>query len=257
MALIPTPRTDKNGRTVIRHMRPESEMPLPGRSIPPVAISSHPHVNVLDALFDGWRDGDTGEYYEEAMEIAEEQSPGTTQTLLGLLARENEHGDESVRDYITETFSAMDAHLDNGDRVEAAREFDGMNNGPFREQLIKAWAVGTVRGLYSGSSKGYDTLHDNDFIDGIEGTSFMLACDREEFADPDFWRGMTALYFLNLEFEDNAPEPLAFARYAGKHEDIVAVIRIADERGILDPTVIDAILTEKKGVKSALGEGVL
>lgn len=231
---------------------------MSGRVAPPaIQVSSHPQLQVLDALIDGWRDGDTGEYYEEAMEIAEEVSPGATQTLLNLLAREDESGDEAVREYMTETFDAMQIYIIGGERSEARREFTNMNNGPFQTQITKAWAVGSVRGIYSGEKRNYDTLHDNDFIDGIEGTADMIGYDRNEINDPDFWRGMTALYFLNRDPDDDGPEMREFARWASKQDDLRTAIAVADDRGILKPSDIEAVLREKRSVESAISEGVL
>jgi hypothetical protein len=135
---------------------------------------------------------------------------------------------------------------------------DGFNCS-FNESLVRAWAIGAVR----AEATGHTSLYDMDFQDGLAGMRYLVHGDNDAKHpscedDTDYWRGMTALYFLDFdpETEDDQLEAQRFVRYASTHGDIGSVIHVARERKTLDVNTIEGIIAQDTDAP-AIRDGIL
>lgn len=263
--LIPTARTDKNGVTSIRHMKPEAYPKKQTTALPPVSlqpsaqeISDH---DFLCSIFADQPNYNPPETYVSAMGLIRNEHPGTVQTAFDLMALDNEHGFESMREYLIETMDGMSIDLAEGDTDTALKDFRMGIYADFDEMLVRVWSIGTVRAEYS--TPLLDSLHDNDYVDGSEGLRIMLYPNMppERNLSTDYWRGMTAAYPLNLDLEprdtQKQAEVIEFVHWAGEQPDIASVIRLALERGTTDKNTLEGLLSQMKGIAPAITEGVL
>lgn len=268
--LIPVPRTDKNGRVTIRHMRSDSTPAsgsvagIPQVSSPaPVKSVTDPNTELLTAIYG--EDGDTElpRNHEAAIAFMNKEHPALLETATELLGKGSEGGSQSVRNFMIDSLRVL------GDTLSVHNERDplilsyteGLSAG-MEESLIRVWAVGSVREEFTGTL--YNFLHDNDFYDGIAGVQGMIY-DREKppqetQVDPNYWRGMMALYYTNPEeyfdTEEEQKEALDFINWAGNHESIDAAIHTALERETINVSTLDGVLSQEAPAP-VLGRGIL
>lgn len=265
--LIPTPRTDKNGRTVIRHVKADTGTAASATAIPPVASPApklSPQEQDQSFIHSVYGD-DTGALprrYKEAVRYMLDKNPGTLELIDGLLAKENPGGSQSVRQHIRDSLKLISDQLElNDDKHLVELSYTDSYSAGFKETLVRAWAIGSVRGDYSDGVSGY---HDNDFQDGIAGTRLIIYGDYIEThpkreSDTDYWRGMMALYFTDPDYDlsdEEQAEIDPFIDFAGKHEDIGLVIRLAVERKTRNVSTLRGIIDQGSDAP-AIRDGVL
>lgn len=189
-----------------------------------------------------------------------ENNPGLDATVEELLAKGNDAGTASVINHIRESISAAsDAMAITNEGYTIHLSYTDSLNCSFNESLVRAWAIGSVR----AEATGYDSLYDMDFQDGLSGLRYLVYGDKNEDHpscedDTDYWRGMTALYYVDfdLETDDDQLEAQRFIEYASTHEDIGSVIHVARERKTLNVETIEGIIGQGSEAP-AVRDGIL
>ena len=192
-----------------------------------------------------------------------EQHPELEHTFYDLLAKDSTSGSASVRDCFQSLINVLtDIMAFTKDENYWDSNY-GENDSQPDELLIRAWAVGDVRGRLEPSF--FKSLTDTEILDGFVDMRIMMYGDigkPDRATDTDYWRGMAVLrrvyVEIDYEFTVHQKDEAAhlFAEWTGKHDDIAAVADVAMTRRTLDVDTIDAIISQAADTP-ALGDGAL
>lgn len=272
--LIPTPRTDKNGVTSIRHMKPEAGSETKGRSIPLVkSTSPSADTIVIDDLIDlvfGDEEGVDRESAHQELSAIHKHSPETFPTLLKLSAVGTDRAHTLLREQVVRTVSTLSmsrgiyGKRDNWDSSEATT---CQRLSPNR--LRQAWNCGNV--MEETGNADYSAIPGRfERVIAKELPKYIPNLDTET-ADDSVWRGIAAFTLTDIVYDpahyDTPAQKKAaerkyqrdakkFIEYAGKHKDINTVVRLAIERDTLDVADLKSLIAAGS-VAPSLAEGAL
>ena len=261
MTLIPTPRTDKNGNTVIRHMKPEAVSSSARKPIPAVSsVTQQPHQSSAEVGLDN----------KQIISIVNriphiKHDVAVDENLLNLMrdcgeenfARASEYltkGTEQARDmakkafgFSIEDFANATADPDDPYGEDKAEHYVG---GALESQVAMSWTVGNVA----------DEIGYTDNVSALKGSvaycnAQLNYTNRSIITDPKYWRGMVALAIADHEEKADKRDCRAFISWASERSDLAVVIQTAKERGTVKPDVLTAILDQ--GLAAPLQQGAL
>jgi hypothetical protein len=250
--LIPTPRTDKNGRIIIRHMKDQNDDSKKMASFPHVAISTVSSAmpsddTLVEMIFGSSPDPEFVPKFHKYLEALPLSDSGMISSFVALVGAGSPGGTETARRFLSV-------------KLESAILYNSIVHPRYTGQLLRAWAIGDVR---EDMGLPFDQRGEFNIIEGVSGIRSLLQQDKQPHddvtTDLPYWRGLTALYLTNLDLfaEDQDIETAKrFIEWAGHRDDIGAVVKLAAERAISDPAELEDLMTEMKGY-NALGDGTL
>lgn len=268
--LTPVPRTDKNGRVTTRHMKAAAASGS-SATIPPVRPPAAPATNVMEranelftAIYGSKDNSAISRNNKRAIYFMNKQHPELLETVNMLLAKNDRGGSNSVRTFMMESLRLLGDQLDMTDEEDVLRlsYVDGLS-AEFEESIVRVWAVGSVRGEFTGTR--YNDFYDNDFLDGIAGMRLMIYGNDTDHhpkkeTDTDYWRGATAIYYADpngfFETTEEQKEGHRFIEWAGNHDDINLAIHTAIERDTIDVGTLDGVLLQEVHAP-AMSKGIL
>lgn len=237
--LTPQVRTDKNGRAVIRHMKPEGKTPaVPApRSFPPVAAptASISHAETARDIRDIVLSLEkripvpTVEYFEGFLKLTHEDSPYIADLMKRVLSTGCEKAQKTASLNI----------------LNAVKQFrDGMAHPIDGEMLAGSLMLGwNDENVRHEAGRGER--------DSLKRSKDAIKADFRN-PDPDsdvYWRGLAA---ARIVYEDTYggvsldPSIDFILNRAGAHPDIASVINIAVDRRTLDMDVIEHVINDSK-----------
>lgn len=275
--LIPTPRTDRNGRTQIRHMKPEvtadrgAGIPAPPSPAPPAAPT--------DAITDftaAARGLVVDEAAAEALRLIAEDDPAMLPSATELLTTGVPRARAAVRAVLPvmmiDVENAIKKSKDPGISGHwthlGASKWTGTSG---RSRLSMVWAMAGVLDELDDDSP-QNTMWWRRELDMLDKLDFALgsptapAEHETGTIDMSYRRGLAALRSVlvarglgggRMNFSDKADHFVYFVRWAGTHEDIAGVVRIATERKTFFGKTIQAVLDAEKDAAPAIRDGVL
>lgn len=272
--LIPTPRVDKNGRTVIRHMKAD-EAPAKAPAIPAVTMPKQtPKGRVEDVAALLIQHGKTSmDSPDMAMYLRylDDDNETTLPLFKRLLSTGEPEAQGVVARFLNETLEAIkEAGNDSYDPFDEDGEdyeehWNWHDNCPevwfptSSHAALRLWNAVTVM-----NESGY-TGDKNDIYYAISEMEMSLPemdpRDNKESLTNRYWRGTVALAVggMNIKREDseNRERIPEFISWAGRHDDIATVIRTVQERKTIDTQMLEEIIAEKYSTVAAVREGVL
>lgn len=214
--LVPTPRVDKNGWTVMRHMKPHHDVSTSAKAIPPV--TSGPEARMRAKV-----EKVLGKAPKEMVDLAHRLM--TTGTATG-------------QQWILKPIGAY--HFGQ----TAQRKFNHLTTSDETPEEVmitmrEMWNAGNVS-EETGRVGEVDFFKEGDFM-------YLEHSSREVFTDAQ-WRGYAALRLAgepliqqNIDFEYGDVDE--FINWAAEQEDIGAVISFARERRTMNVGVLSGLMT--------------
>lgn len=261
--LIPTPRTDKNGRTVIRHMKSEPSA-VTKLSLPPVVFpspSDYTEEQVLDIFgLDEHDDPRQRLLWIRSVRIMR-QSEEVTALALELIGSGSEGVASVIRKRVDRAAFSIQNYSDSKtaypDWENRCREAWGPKIIP---ELIVEWARVTVMESLDVDPDSQES--DFTINERIYGLHFALTdFDKRGNYNKDFeyWRGLSLLYFAGVKVIDGEKEKrsaIELAAWLNQRDDPAVVISLARERNLHSVEGLEYIL-EQGQVNRPLSPGLL
>ena len=260
--LIPTPRTDKNGHVVVRHLKPEPA--VSSRSLVPTVGTLMQQISARDFLIEHYRESGWGvsdEKVSEALKHLEEDSDD----ILPLLQKCLRTGSELAQAYASGYISSV---LMNILDAKTHASYDPT----WKMRCSSAWSP-VLRSEISRKWHGINVVQDSEHqwddpdehADWIESTQSLIESDTESPKEDHYWRGMSALALVQLindaEIFYNDSVRIAqiagFVELAGSHHDLRQIMDIAVPRNLIDAEAIRTIMEQQSSGATAMGTGVL
>lgn len=264
--LIPTPRTDKNGRTVVRHMKPEATAAsrhalLPLATLPSTLSSEYTDEQLMDALkMDYFGNPAQKESLLRAVKIMR-QSQEVTALALELIAS----GSEGVANAVGKRVDRAAFNILNytagkntyPDWEDRCREAWGPKIIP---ELILEWArVSVMESLDVDPDFQPSGFSINESIYGLHFALTDLDKRSSHNEDFDYWRGLSFLYFAGVKVIDGEKEKqsaIELAAWLSQRDDPAVVIGLARERNLHSVEGLEYILEQGK-INRPLSPGLL
>lgn len=256
MKLIPTPRTDKNGRTTIRHMKPEKHT-AGTKLIPVVQMPSS-------------QTPEPGLSNERVMELIANSRGIFAGMHLDISSL------DAIRVYNPDSFARASAYLDNGSpkarsmAVTAlcksvnnflsafSSEYQSVSStahsylDTMESEVVMSWAVGEVI-----DETGRTEDH-NRVVGAAVILESMLNSHRNGVSrsvDPEYCRTIAVLTLACQGQERLDSERIEFLQWVTGRDDLRLVIETARERGTVNVGVLSEVLD--RGITPPLREGTL
>lgn len=258
--LIPTPRTDKNGRIVVRHMKSDAAGTVSKKlsTVPPLgtgASSTGLTNEELSALIDP--EGMIPEGISIYLDMLRKDNPTTLPIISELLTTGNETGKKLA----LRKFSIMLNDIANSYQANPrkwVRGYSPQQGSPRLEsEVAKNWAIGNVAeelGIGMSSDREYQNLNgpatNTDYVQ--HGGAFNSAAKTTA-----YWRGTIAFNQTTIRWRDEDKKKVhAFVLWAGEQGNLQAIIDVASERKTLDVDTLTGVLAERDS-SSPVRDGVL
>lgn len=276
--LIPTPITDKNGVTSIRHMKPVTGQPIKGRAIPSVVsqttkLPTREELSIdqlIELIYPGiTHDADDAETIARELGVIREVSPDASRLAEDLILTGTPTAASLIRKQLDSRVSSI---------TYSRKSYGDRNNW---ETTLKATASLEPTRLRRFWNCG-NVMEESGFTSDTGVPGRMSNVVDQEFrrelpkfdsdsTDDKLWRGVAAFTIVDLfcrpkdELSDkeNAAvkrefyrEAKKFIDYAGKHKDIGLVIRTARERETLVVSELKDIINQGNSVP-AMRDGAL
>lgn len=268
--LIPTPRIDKNGRTVIRHMKPEDttqKTPV----IPAVAVPEQTPQQRVREIIDLLQGGSM-DHADLAMYLRylDDDNSKTLPLFKKLLTTGTPQAQRAVESYLHEVIGDIKEAGDGGSSYDEDEMDDYDDHWNWIDRCPDAWHPHSTH----NALRIWNTFNVMD-EHGIEGNRYEIIHritelgtmhnDLDPMMNPEsmrnrFWRGAAAAAIGTEERNTERAQwghIKEFVQWAGRHEDIAIVINTVKERRILHPEMLDQVIAEKAGISPAVREGVL
>lgn len=264
--LIPTPRTDKNGRIVLRHMNPDAAPSHLRASLPTVGALAQrvsDRESIHKYFISTWKSFD-GEELTKALKLLQEESEGTIPLLHGCLTA---GGSSAIHAYIAghigasimELIKAMNRSSYDPNWRDECKD---VLSPEFRGHTSRLWHA-----LAVSEESGYEWDDPEVHARWIRNTQILVENNWNDVDLPksdDHWRGMSALALVQLhtgkEIFYTDPDLIAqvpgFVELAGNHHDLKRVMDIAVPRQLIDANAIRAIM-DQQNIAPAVGSGIL
>lgn len=260
--LIPTPRTNKNGVTSIRHMKPEH----PGTpaahaalaSIAPAAPQAPASISnkrVISMLKNSFNMPDT------AIEVCLDYMRSDNEETIPLAVHLMSNGNEDARRMAHNIFYQAIRRLDNARYEEETDEFwyekcEASWSDSLQPELAMVWAVGETIDE-TETSTSWATLR-------TSATYFNNALmvdaghgDEKSPTSTEYWRGISALALANELEKGSMDEWREFVEHAGTHDDLKSLVNTAKERGTVNVESLRSIMEQAAHTTGSLRDGIL
>lgn len=264
--LTPTPRVDKNGQTVIRHMKPE--VAATPRSIPTVG-SLMKQISARDRVMKHYLESasnDDKDNVRTALTLLHEDDPATLIMIDTYLTTGSDEARTSVDKYVglvldTITVSRHNAAFRNA-KDWKQKECPDVWAPTLPRELRKRWNALNLA-VDSGLHVDYDDPQE--YFDWIRSTATLdTVPDTEEDRD-EYWRGLGALTLVQFATDEisywdrkgRLPYTRRFVEVAGSHPEVKEFLALAIERETVDSDAINAILEHRNNLTPSLYDGAL
>lgn len=256
MNLIPTPRTDKNGVTSIRHMRPETASKSLPVSLPaPIAFHAASTPMSREAVIKA---------LEESVEAAHDSAMlhyaacADVQVLQNSLKKLDDHVARAFYDYITENpasgrdgvlISVLNRHMDSGkagDIVFVARNF------PVEDEIDLVWDdFSYSTDLFNTAEKYVNGLRSvnaehkapKDILKAsAEEQSQLTALIRVTMTVCDVGRKTQGIKKDQRSYETVLEDANLITLALERHEEVDSIVSIIRERKAFDAATVSAVL---------------
>lgn len=278
--LVPTLRTDKNGRAQIRHLRaddgaaPAAGLPQPhlGPQVQPTPGSNeHLHALLTTAGY-GYMGRRTA---ARALDTIREDDPGVPDLVAEMVSAATECARDEVLSRLDDLMEEVIKALDEDDRYDDSSGWTGYaDDAPWphgRSCLIRAYHVGCVRAETEAAGDAIERLnlvHEVDRLDSLLRSDSPTYLSEPLNLDKDAARCRGLAAYCLAEIGGKGPTGRAigqeeasrveiFAAWAGQQEDIAEVIVAAKQAGSADPATVDRLIRERRTIEPALREGTL
>lgn len=264
--LVPTPRTDKNGVTRIRHMKPEQASTGSASSIPAVTAPASP-VQDFDNAYVTRLINDRFAVNPERIGMCLDYLRAEDKSNIPFAVNLLTTGSRQARQLAHEAFYLALVDMDES-HESLEREDDEFwyekCPGSWKERLqprmTQAWCLGNV----------VDEANLGAEINALKmGEVIMAASDYQHNAlsetqygaapplttDQDYWRGVSALTLAHGQPEYSA-EALEFAEWAAHHDNLALIIETSKERKTINVELLKSIV-EREEVPAPLRVGIL
>lgn len=261
--LIPTPRTDKNGRSVVRHMKAELTTSQPRTPMPTVGILAQ-HISDRDALHSyfmkTWKSFD-GEELTEALKLLQGRSEGILPMLHNYLTSGNSSTHAYIDGHIGASIMELIKAMGRSSYDPDWQDHCGDILSPrFRTRTSRLWHALTV-----ADESGYEWNDVEELARWTRSTQSLIVYNVDLPQEESYWRGMTALALLQLRTgneilwneKDLIEQIPGFVELAGTHDDLIRVMAVAVPRYLIDADAIRDILRQQDDTPSAVGSGIL
>lgn len=269
--LIPTPITDKNGVTTIRHMKPDASASSKPSSIPPVSLAA----NVQEPAY---KEGSVehlteliyGEYSPDALKLVEFMYDDDRETIplaIRFLTTGGETAKSRARAVLDTALNEIGNAFNNREDDEDDFWRDDCHNAwspLIKHRIASAWNGGNVLDDFTEQGGDYWNPYKLDNrISELDSHLNPLAMYGDRSGDDNYWRGLTATALTKVPVlmtktqETDNIKLKKFVLWAGGHKDLNRVIRTATERQNLDATDLHAIMEEQDKLVPSLREGAL
>jgi hypothetical protein len=253
--LIPIPRTDKNGRTVVRHMKPEAtatiQRSLPLATLPSTLSPQFTDENLLEIFkLDDYGNPAQRESWLRSVKVMR-QSQEVTALALELINSGSEGVVSAIRKRIGR---AAFSTLNYIDSKTAYPDWENRCRNAWGPKIIPELIVEWARVSVMESLDVEPDSQDSDFVinERIYGLHFALTdVDKRSDHNKDFeyWRGLSLLYFAGVKVIDGEKEKqsaIELAAWLNQREDPSVVIGLARERNLHDVKGLEYILEQGK-----------
>lgn len=265
-SLIPTPRTDKNGRTVVRHMKPEATV-APKRSLPPMNTlpstlsSEYTDEQLMEVLgMEHYGNASLKESLLHSVQIMR-QSQEVTALALELI----NSGSEALAAAVIRRASRASFSIQNfSENPQAYPNWESQCREAWGPKIIPELIVEWARVSVMESLDLDPDSQDSEFVmnERIYGLHFALTdFDKRSSHDRDFehWQGLSFLYFAGVKVidgEDEKQSAIELAAWLTQQEDPATVVALARERNLHSVEGLEYILEQGK-VNRPLSPGLL
>lgn len=247
--LTPTPRTDKNGRTVVRHMKVDAASTMSKKlvTVPPL-VTGTSSAGLTNEEFSALIDPEG--MIPEGVSIYLELLRKDNHTTLPLVSELLTTGNETGKKLALRTFSTMLNEIANSYQANPrkwVRGFSPQQGSPrIESEVAKNWAIGNVAeelGIGMSSDREYHDLNgpatNTDYVQ--HGGAANRAAKTTA-----YWRGTIAFNQSTIRWKDEDKSKVhAFILWAGEQENLQAVIDAASERNTLDVDTLTGVLAER------------
>lgn len=258
MSLIPTPRTDKNGVTSIRHMKPETTPSVPVKRLPAVTLPSAPTAPVeltdeqLIAIVDP--DSSIPEGIGTYLDILREDNPDTLPYISKLLTTGSQSGrDATLERFRTQLNKIADHYVYEFEDWRVRSE--DLRSPHLEEVLSLTWTAANMADELPVHRDELSYRNALSQISAINNSHQRHYDQSQRTMEPAYWRGITAIHLSGLPYRAK-PNTVKFIWWAGRHENIGAVIELAAERKTLDVDTLSGLL-EHYDPESPIRDGYL
>lgn len=247
--LIPTTRVDKNGRSVTRHMRADGDT---SKKISPLPVPSVAKVEPVspDELINGVRGAFAAQHSPNPLlgqlllDIHEDDSE-ILPLALTFLTTGSETSKLLAKDTIWKSIKDMNSIMF-WDEDEGVHKRHGLRKWSDEYKLTKArlasaWSLGNVI-----EESGAQVDPKRELESALEFAYYLAGHMQHDKlpGDPEYWRGVAALSLTNIVGGSNSPRITEFIEWAGKHEDISAVMTTMLERKTVIVPVLQGIMEQ-------------
>lgn len=257
-SLIPTPRIDKNGVTVIRHMKPDvsgaSSVSLPAVVLPAAAPAGPTNEDIRRIL-----DPDSAVHgrFEEPLNLLREENSKTIPLIGDLLTTGNDDGKRLVAEIFRTSLCVIrDIHEYSDDENDWRADAAEWLSPELEGKLVRAWVIGNI-----SAQKGL-AINDAAFREmdrtarHTHDSHELRTIKPQQTTSKVYWRGIIALAKSGVRMMDDHRDTSRFIQWAGEHEDIQPVITLAAQRNTLDVETLEGILADQNP-SSPVRDGVL
>lgn len=248
MNLIPTPRTDKNGNTVIRHMKPEVNSAPVRKSLPPVSpvlqqtsapsaatgLDNKEIIKLISYLPVIGEELDVDENLLNQMRDCGEDEFARATSYLSTGSRNARELSQRAFAFCVSDFKQATV---SGDVVNDERA--GQCVGKYLEsQVVRSWATGNTA----------DEIGYTGNLSALKGSvayfnSTVLEAGQNKIS-PEYWRGVVALTLADPDEKAQRGHSEQFIAWVSEREDFALAIKTAKERGTVIPEALEAILDQ-------------
>lgn len=264
--LTPTPRTDKNGRTVIRHMKTEQATVLNRAPLPTVGQlvrRTSPRDAVHKYFMEEWVRFDK-EKLGEALDLIEKECADTIPVLHRFLTAETS---DDIHSYIDAHIGAVIKELID---LMGSAQYNSNWRSRCNDTLSTRFPADVNRlwhALHVSQEVTSEIMDTAEIALWTRSTQILIESDWDAVDDQQddvYWRGMTALTIYQLQTgkqlfyndHDLISQIPGFVELSGTHPDIRKVVEVATERSTIDAEVIRDIMAQQEPAP-AIGNGVL
>lgn len=259
--LIPTPRVNKLGHTVTKHMKPAST-PSSSVAIPAVTAPVPPGASnrqILDLLNEntvrGWSERFSMEPYLDMVRQSSDDCIPTAQHYLttGCVTGRRWAAGVIRSDLLDLQFKKthLEDYESSGELEQACSSSLGT---AFNSKVVRSWSTGAVLEETGRKPHISGLRADIDYIDDALTEDDAYTGHRRAL-DPVYWRGVAAFALSEVK-ADSFKDQREFIDWAGTHDDISLVIDTAAERGTIVVSELKAIM-EHPSVPASLRTGIL
>lgn len=262
--LVPTPRTDKNGRIVVRHMKPVAS-PSATASLPPVNLTGRNRPKYTDeqlvALFG--LDSNPSSISEDsclrAVSDMRKFSPATTELAVSLIEDGNEDISQFVRDRVASAAISIGFYTNGANESQRKDAVKGAWGDGSGEEMVVSWSLIKTKELLAEAA-GTDTA-DYDIKERMFSLHFALTpySEREMVGkDIDYWNGLALLSFAGIKSVKDGEKGRLFelASWLNEHENSPRAVSLARERGLREVSSLKHLM-EQGDTNRPLSSGLL